>query len=88
MENRINKVVELEDGRQMFIVNQVNYKGRIFFLANETIGDDVTDNFMILEEVRVYTDSYVEEVEELELFDKILTAFETAAVDTANAASN
>ena len=81
MENRINKVVELEDGRHMFIINQINYKGRMFFLANETINDDSTDNFLILEEIKKDNESFIEEVEELEVLDRILTAFEAAAIE-------
>ena len=78
MENRINKIINMKDGKKLFVVNQVNYKGRIFLLTNELIDDDLSDKTYILEEVKENDSIYLDIIEDKELFQTVLNAFKEA----------
>lgn len=52
MENRINHIITLDNGKKYFILKQAIYKGDNFFVAAEVTEDeqDITNNFLILHE--------------------------------------
>ncbi len=53
MENRINQVMELADGRKYVVLKQAIYKGDNYFVAIRTTDneEDVTDEFVVFQEV-------------------------------------
>lgn len=52
MENRINHIITLDNGKKYFILKQAIYKGDNFFVAAEVTEDeeDITNTFLILHE--------------------------------------
>ena len=54
MENRINHIITLDNGKKYFILKQAIYKGDNFFVAAEVTGDEqnLTNNFLILHETK------------------------------------
>ena len=69
MENRINHIIKLNNGKKYFILKQAIYKGDNFFVAAEVTDneEELTNNFLILHEtkedgknlVRIETDKEV-----------------------------
>ena len=53
MENLTNQVLELESGKQYFVIRQASYKGVTYFLAAEMTpdGEDFTNNFLFFENI-------------------------------------
>ena len=77
MENRINKIMTLKDGKKYVILNQAIYKGiNYFFVVGITEDEcDVTDEFRIIEEVLKDEKRYIRNVEDqkmIELLSKYL----------------
>ncbi|MBQ2408860.1 MAG: hypothetical protein II309_05440 [Bacilli bacterium] len=62
MENRINQVVELENGKEYYILKQAVYGGDNYFVAAEVSedGEDLKDKFIILHETKENGESYIE----------------------------
>ncbi len=54
MENRINHIITLDNGKKYFILKQAIYKGDNFFVAAEVTDDEqnLTNNFLILHETK------------------------------------
>ena len=52
MENRINQVIELENGKEYYILKQAVYSGDNYFVAAEVTedGEDLKENCSILHE--------------------------------------
>lgn len=55
MENRINKVVELDNGKKYFILKQAIYMNENYFVVSEVTddGEDLKDTFLVLHETKV-----------------------------------
>ena len=62
MENRINQVVELENGKEYYILKQAVYSGDNYFVAAEVAedGEDLKENFSILHESKENDESFIE----------------------------
>ena len=62
MENRINQIVELENGLQYYILKQAVYGGDNYFVAAEVSEDgvDLKEKFLILHETKENGESYIE----------------------------
>lgn len=62
MENRINQVVELENGKEYYILKQAVYSGDNYFVAAEVAedGEDLKENFSILHESKENGESFIE----------------------------
>ena len=54
MENRINHIITLDNGKKYFILKQAIYKGDNFFVVAEVTDDEqnLTNNFLILHETK------------------------------------
>ena len=54
MENRINHIIKLNNGKKYFILKQAIYKGDNFFVVAEVTDDeeDITNTFLILHETK------------------------------------
>lgn len=66
MENRINKIMTLKDGKKYIVLNQAIYKEKNYFFVvriNES-GDDVTEEFRIIEEVIKEDKRYIRDVKD------------------------
>lgn len=51
MENKIDKIITLDDGSKYMIMDQGNYNGKCYFLASELDNnEDLTDKILIFEE--------------------------------------
>lgn len=77
MENRINKIMTLKDGKKYIVLNQAIYKGTNYFFVVRITEDenDVTDEFRIIEEVLKDDKRYIRNVEDekmIELLSKYL----------------
>ena len=66
MENLTNQVLELESGKQYFVIRQASYKGTTYFLAAEITpdGEDFTNNFVFFENIEENGESRVKEVKD------------------------
>lgn len=62
MENRINKVLVLDNGKKYIVVKQAVYKDENYYAASEVTEDeqDVLDVFAILHEYKKDGDSLIE----------------------------
>jgi len=77
MENRINKIMTLKDGKKYIVLNQAIYKEiNYFFVVGVTSdGQDVTDEFRIVEEVQKDGKRYIRDVKDkkmIQLLSKYL----------------
>lgn len=81
MENRINSILELEDGKKYIISKQAIYKNENYYVAIritddetdiEDINDDTMANFRVLHEVMYEGKPSVEDVTNPELFKLII----------------
>lgn len=54
MENRINKVLELDNGKKYFILKQAIYMNENYFIVAEVTedGEDLKDVFLVLHETK------------------------------------
>lgn len=66
MENRINKIMTLKDGKKYIVLNQAIYKETNYFFVVRITEDesDVTDEFRIIEEVLKDGKRYIRNVED------------------------
>jgi hypothetical protein len=62
MENKINKIVTLEDGQKYYILKQAIYKNENYFIVAEVTEDeeDLKEKFNILHETVENGDTYIE----------------------------
>ena len=62
MENRINEVVELENGREYFILKQAVYQGHNYYVSTEVdkSNETLTENFVVFKEIKEGTDVFLE----------------------------
>ena len=62
MENRINKIVELGNGKKYFILKQAIYKGENYFVVAKVTedGEDLEEKFAILHETKENGDTFIE----------------------------
>lgn len=62
MENRINQIVELENGKQYYILKQAVYSGDNYFVACEVLedGEDLKEEFSILHETKENDEVFIE----------------------------
>ncbi len=77
MENRINKIMTLKDGKKYIILNQAIYKEKNYYLAVRITdnGEDVTDEFRIIEEIDKDNKKYIRDVKDekmIQLLSKYL----------------
>lgn len=77
MENRINKIMTLKDGKKYIVLNQAIYKEtNYFFIVGVTQDlEDVTEEFRIVEEVSHDGKKYIKNVEDekmIQLLSKYL----------------
>ena len=70
MENRINQVMELENGHKYVVIKQAIYKGHNYFVSAKLTDDeeDVLDEYVIFEEVDYNGTKSVLEVKDPDLF--------------------
>ncbi len=73
MENRINQVMELENGKKYVVIKQAVYKGHNYYVSARLTDDeeDVLDEFIIFEEVEYDGKKSVLEVKDAELYKLI-----------------
>ncbi|MEG0022105.1 MAG: hypothetical protein RSB77_05470 [Bacilli bacterium] len=62
MENRINQIVEFENGMKYYILKQAVYTGDNYFIAAEVTNDeeDFKENFVVLHETKENDDTFIE----------------------------
>lgn len=74
MENRINNVVTLENGKKYFILKQAIYMNENYFVVAETneSEDDLKENFLILHETKQGDDTFVQVEKDPEVLQTIL----------------
>lgn len=52
MENKIDKIITLEDGNKYMIVDQGNYNNKCYFMTSKLNNEgNLTDTFSIVEEI-------------------------------------
>ena len=62
MENRINHVMELDNGKKYFILKQAIYMNENYFIVAEVTDDeeDLKENFLVLHETKEGDKGFVE----------------------------
>lgn len=69
MENRINKIMTLKDGKKYIILNQAIYKETNYFfvvgITND--GEDVTEEFRIVEEIKKNGKKFIRDVRDAKM---------------------
>lgn len=62
MENRINHIVELEDGKKYFILKQAIYLNENYYIVAEVTDDeeDLKEKFLVLHETKEKGDTFVQ----------------------------
>ncbi len=67
MENLTNQILELEEGKNYFVLRQASYKGKTYFLVVGVTPDEenFTNEFMFLEKVDSENDENLFDVEEV-----------------------
>lgn len=62
MENRINQVLELDNGKEYFILKQAIYMNDNYFIVSEVTedGEDLKDTFLVLHEIKEDGKIYIE----------------------------
>ena len=73
MENRINQVMELADGRKNDVIKQAIYKGNNYFVSMRLTDDeeDVTDEIIVFQEVEHEGQKSVQKVKDPNLFSLV-----------------
>lgn len=73
MENRINQVMELADGRKYVVIKQAIYKGNNYFVSMRLTEDeeDVLDEIVVFQEVEHEGQKSVQKVKDPNLFSVI-----------------
>ncbi len=73
MENRINQVMELADGRKYVVIKQAIYKGNNYFVSMRLTDDeeDVLDEIVVFQEVEHEGQKSVQKVKDPNLFSVI-----------------
>lgn len=71
MENRINKIIILENNKKYIVINQAIYKNQSYLLVNEIndAEDELLEEVLILKEEMVDGDLEVTEVTDNQLLD-------------------
>lgn len=71
MENRINKIIVLENNKKYIVVNQAIYKNESYLLVNEINNkeDELLEEVLILQEEMVDGELEVTEVTDNQLLD-------------------
>ena len=76
MQNRINQIMLLPDGKKHLIIDQAIYNETSYFLTcrlNEN--NKITNEISVVEEVIANNDTYVRTVKDPDLFQKLLEYF-------------
>lgn len=62
MENRINKIVKLENGKKYYILKQAIYKDENYFVVAKVTddGEDLEDKFAILHETKENDKTFIQ----------------------------
>ena len=73
MENRINQVMELADGRKYVVIKQAIYKGNNYFVSMRLTDDeeDVADEIIVFQEVEHEGQKSVQKVTDPNLFSLV-----------------
>ena len=74
MENRINKVMELENGKKYIVLKQAVYKNNNYFVSARLTDDekDILEEYVIFEEVEYNGKKSVQKVTDSNLFKLIV----------------
>ena len=77
MENRINQVVELENGKKYFILKQAIYLNENYFIVAEVTedGKDLKENFLVLHEIKEDGEGGINVKEKNAKLEKILEEY-------------
>ena len=70
MENKINQVIELENGEKYVIIKQAVYRGHNYYVSAKLTDDeeDILEEYVIFEEVDYNGKKSVLEVKDVELY--------------------
>ncbi len=73
MENRINQVMELADGKKYIVIKQAIYKGDNYFVSMPLTDDeeDVTDEIIVFQEIEHEGKRSVQKVKDPNLFSLV-----------------
>ena len=74
MENRINKVIKLSNGKEYFLLKQAVYNNESFYTAVETncSTNQLTENFTLLQETKENDKIYFTQVKDPKMIQLLL----------------
>ena len=81
MKNKIDTVITLDNGSKYMILDQGNYNGKAYFLTSklDESGENLTENFLILEETIQDGISTVNPVQDEKLLKALAEYFKNRA---------
>ena len=73
MENRTNQVVELEDGKEYFVLRQIAYKGDTYYVTTELLDgkEKTSEDVKVLKESIVDGETYLTIVTDAKIIEII-----------------
>lgn len=78
----VDELITLDDGTEYVLLTETVHEGDKYFMAVETINEVPTENYVIFKQIIEDGELSVEEVEDQELCEKLVTAFEQAFDDS------
>ena len=74
MENRINKIMTLADGRKYFILRQAIYQGTNYYVADLVSEDEskLMEKFVILEEIKKDDKIFIDQLNDSKKIELIM----------------
>ena len=81
MENKIDKIITIDDGTRYMVIDQGNYDGKCYFLTSrlDTEGN-LTEKFSIVEEVVGNGERLITDVKDTALLKALATYFNERAL--------
>lgn len=74
MENRINQIMELDNGKKYIVVKQAIYKQDTYYVVARVTNDekDIEDEYLVLKQIFIDGKQAITEVEDPNLFKIII----------------
>ncbi len=83
----IDEIITLDDGKEYLLLFKSNLNNENYYLASEFVNEQPTENYEVIKEVNNNGEIWVEMIDDSELQDQLLDAFE-AEIDAMKEETN
>lgn len=83
----IDEIITLDDGKEYLLLFKTNLNNETYYLASEFVNEQPTENYEVIKEVNNNGEIWVEMIDDSELQDQLLDAFE-AEIDAMKEETN